>query len=110
MDLIITATVEYILLRDRIIDPCGKFDKAGRWYPDVEEQASCCSSVHGPTRAYPYSYMVHCRTMKHVANKHGIEVSEIRKNTSKKRLPLLMGTHHPHIDELIKKEMKGTEE
>jgi hypothetical protein len=48
--------------------------------------------------------------MKHVANKHGIEVSEIRKNTSKKRLPLLMGTHHPHIDELIKKEMKGTEE
>lgn len=105
---IISVTVNYILLRDRILNPQGYFDNGGRWYPDTEEQASCCSSVRSPSRTFPYSYLNHCRTMKHIAEKNNIEVSEIRKNLNKKRLPLLMGTH-PYIDEMIKKYMKGTE-
>lgn len=46
--------------------PAGAFDKAGRWYPAESETASCCKAINSPSRAHPYSYMVHCRTRKHV--------------------------------------------
>lgn len=48
--------------------PDGKFDSAGRWYPSDEERQSCCDFVRSPSRAYPYSLMVHCRSKKHIAN------------------------------------------
>ena len=74
-----TAVHEFIARRDRMSHPAGSFDKAGRWYPSSTEHCDCCDSVRGPSRAYPYSYMTHCRTMAHVANLHGASLSELRK-------------------------------
>ena len=45
--------------------PSGKFDNGGRWYPSDEEECGCCGSVRSPSRAWPYSYMTHCRSLHH---------------------------------------------
>lgn len=52
----------------RLVDPDGKFDNGGRWYPSESEKCECCGYVRSPSRAWPYSYLLHCRTRKHVAN------------------------------------------
>lgn len=79
-----TTTLEqaartFIARRDRTAHPTGKFDNAGRWYPSEAETCDCCSAVRSPSRAHPFSYMVHCRTLKHVANLYGMNESELRK-------------------------------
>lgn len=79
-----TTTLEqaartFIARRDRSSHPSGKFDNAGRWYPSEAETCDCCSSVRSPSRAHPYSLMVHCRTLKHVANLYGVKESDLRK-------------------------------
>lgn len=52
--------------KNRDSHPFGSTDNGGRWYPSEYEQASCCKAIRSPSRAHPYSYMVHCRTKKHV--------------------------------------------
>lgn len=79
-----TTTLEqaartFIARRDRTAHPTGKFDNAGRWYPSEAETCDCCSAVRSPSRAHPFSYMVHCRTLKHVANLYGVSESDLRK-------------------------------
>lgn len=83
-----TTTLEqaartFIARRDRTAHPSGKFDNAGRWYPSEAETCECCDSVRSPSRAHPFSYMVHCRTMKHVANLYGVSVSDLRKEVAR---------------------------
>lgn len=56
----------YELRRDRAQHPSGTFDKGGRWYPAAHETASCCKAIRLPSRAHPYSLLVHCRTKKHI--------------------------------------------
>ena len=73
------AARTFIDRRDRTAHPQGKFDNAGRWYPSESETCACCSSVRGPSRAYPYSYMTHCRTMAHVASLYGVSVADLRR-------------------------------
>lgn len=52
--------------RDRRTNPDGDFDGAGRWYPSDEEDADGYKRhLRGPSRAWPYSYMVGARTRKH---------------------------------------------
>jgi hypothetical protein len=52
--------------QDRSVNPEGEFDKQGRWYPSEREDAGGDgSSVRGPSRAFPYSYMLRCRTRQH---------------------------------------------
>lgn len=58
----------YQARKARTEHPDGTFDKAGRWYPSEEERCECCASVRSPSRRFPYSYMTHCRTKKHVTN------------------------------------------
>jgi hypothetical protein len=58
--------------------PDGTFDNAGRWYPSAGEKCSCCGEVRGPSRSYPYSYMVHCRTSKHIEQLMDIPAGSIR--------------------------------
>lgn len=60
--------------------PDGSTDTGGRWYPSDSERRSCCSSVRAPSRAWPWSYMVHCRTLKHVAQLTGVDAREIRRS------------------------------
>ncbi len=57
----------YLARRDRAVNPEGRFDNAGRWYPSDREDAGVSSVLRSPSRAWPYSYMVGCRTRKHVA-------------------------------------------
>ena len=63
-----TVSEMYYSRKLRLTHPEGHFDKAGRWWPSDREQYSCCNAIRTPSRAYPFSLMVHCRTRKHVAN------------------------------------------
>lgn len=56
------------LRRDRVQHPVGDFDSAGRWYPHKSGKCTCCEYVREPSRAYPYTMMVHCRTKIHIQN------------------------------------------
>lgn len=65
--------------KNRDSHPFGSTDNGGRWYPSEYEQASCCKAIRSPSRAHPYSYMVHCRTKKHVETwyaEHVVRVGE----------------------------------
>jgi len=59
----------YEARRDRMIHPeSGCWDKAGRWYPsDREDAGDVRGRIRSPSRAWPYSYMLACRTRKHCA-------------------------------------------
>lgn len=63
------ALAIYLPRRDRQVNPDGEFDSAGRWYPsEAEECGDIARHVRGPSRAWPYSYLLACRTKKHAAN------------------------------------------
>lgn len=72
------AANTYLDRKSRKAHPNGSFDKAGRWYPSADEKQDCCSSVRSPTRSWPYSLMLHCRTAPHVANLYGVTVQELK--------------------------------
>lgn len=55
----------YEAMRNRQIHPDGKFDNAGRWYPS-EAECIGLANIRSPSRNWPYSYLVACRTRKHV--------------------------------------------
>jgi len=60
------AAAQYAVdLDNRSRHPHGSFDNAGRWYPDNELE--CCQSIRSPSRSWPHSLLLHCRTVKHVA-------------------------------------------
>ena len=67
------AAREYVALKERRINPVGRFDGAGRWWPSVP----CTCDVRLPSRAYPYSYLIHLRTAGHVAETHGVSRLEL---------------------------------
>lgn len=52
----------YQLLKIRKINPSGTFDNAGRFYAANSDLIN----VRTPSRAWPYSQMVACRTKKYV--------------------------------------------
>lgn len=81
------AVDEYQRRRDRQSHPSGKFDSGGRWYPSNEERRGCCSNIRSPSRAYPYSLMLHCRTIEHVAALYGIGARELRAAVRKAARP-----------------------
>lgn len=64
------AAKESIALRDRVKNPEGTFDSAGRFY--LAKMCSCCEDIRSPSRAHPFSHMTHGRTVKHVANIMGL--------------------------------------
>ena len=74
------ACQEYHNRKARISHPCGKFDNAGRWYPDKSiEEKDCCKSIRSPSRSYPYSMNLHCRSLDHVASLFEVDRSFLRK-------------------------------
>jgi len=72
------ALDQYHARQDRAEHPEGEFDKAGRFYPSLVEEQDCCRAIRGPSRAHPYSYMVHCRTAAHVAALNNLTPAEIK--------------------------------
>jgi hypothetical protein len=76
----INAAVQVYLDRQaRITHPAGKFDKAGRWYPIGDERCECCNYIRTPSRAWPFSLMMHCRTMEHVAHLYDVDIKKLRR-------------------------------
>jgi hypothetical protein len=56
----------YAARKNRTTHPEGNPDKRGRWYPTEREDAGGDgSSTRSPSVAWPWSYMLHCRTRKH---------------------------------------------
>lgn len=52
----------------RAVHPEGHFDGGGRWYPSERENPEgFTASLRGPSRAWPFSYLVGARTRKHAA-------------------------------------------
>lgn len=62
-----TAARQYLRRKHREENPHGSFDNSGRWYPSESERQPCCSCIRAPSRGYPYSYLVHCRTAEHIS-------------------------------------------
>jgi hypothetical protein len=64
--------------RDRRTHPDGHTDNGGRWYPSKAESQPCCRGIRGPSRSYPWSLMLHCRTLTHVANLYDVDLADLR--------------------------------
>ena len=73
------AVAMFVGRQDRVLHPDGRFDSGGRWFPRDNEHRECCDVIRSPSRSYPWSYMVHCRTAVHVATLHGVDVRDIRR-------------------------------
>jgi len=71
-----TTARRAIDLQERRANPDGTFDQAGRWYPSV--RCDCCAEIRSPSRQWPYSLMVHCRTARHVAASTGYDLETLR--------------------------------
>lgn len=84
-----TAATRYLELQSRKRHPFGETDNAGRWYPDDEHE--CCKGIRSPSRSWPWSLMIHCRTMAHVAQDTGYELATLR-------AAVLRLTHENHSD------------
>src|SRR3990167_3916754 len=70
----------YLRRQERTEHPQGHSDSRStshRWYPSDEERQACCT-VRAPSRAYPWSLMVHCRSLLHIAHLYGVEEGKLR--------------------------------
>lgn len=73
------AAREYHNRKLRIEHPAGKFDNARRWYPAETEKCAECRTLREPSRAWPYSLMLHCRTARHIALKYSLDADAIKR-------------------------------
>lgn len=69
----------YTQRQARTAHPKGSTDKAGRWFPSSSERQVCCESIRSPSRAHPWSYMLHCRTASHCAALYGVDERALRR-------------------------------
>jgi hypothetical protein len=77
MDTLAAAVRTYRHRQVRLTHPDGRTDRGGRWYPSDEERQACCT-VRSPSRKWPWSLMLHCRTLRHIARLYGVNESELR--------------------------------
>jgi hypothetical protein len=77
LDLVKLAAGAYIARQERRDYPIGQFDKTDRWYPAPEERQACCDLVRA-SRLRPYSLLVHCRSVEHVAALYGVDPAALR--------------------------------
>lgn len=75
---LITAVDQYIKLKTRNLNPDGRFDSKGRWYPSV--YYSCCRNICSPTKKFPYSLNTHCRSAEHISTVYEISKSDLVKS------------------------------
>jgi hypothetical protein len=75
----IDAAREYLARQSRSRHPDGDFDKKKRFYPSDRERQDCCSRIRRPSAAWPFSLMVHCRTLPHVARLYGVSEAGVRR-------------------------------
>ena len=83
MNAVEKAARTYINRQSRREHPDGKFDNGGRWYPSETGRCECCDHVRYPSRRWPYSLMLHCRTAKHIANLYGVSARELKREAKR---------------------------
>lgn len=71
------VAVKTVRLRKRSINPDGRFDKAGRWYPD--KFTDSMDQIRSPSRGFPYSYMSHARTVEYQSQLAGTDPDKTKK-------------------------------
>jgi len=72
------AAVRYLRRRDRQEHPKGETDPGGRWWPDGTEHLDE-TEYRTPSRKWPWSLMIACRTVKHCAALEGADIRETRR-------------------------------
>ena len=75
---LVTVKSVYLDRRARMAHPAGKFDTGGRWFPSDGEYQPCCYAIRSPSRSFPYSLMVHCRSLRHVARLYNVDEQKLR--------------------------------
>lgn len=86
---LMAAVEKYLRRKARVEHPKGRSDHK-RWYPAEDERCECCDTIRLPSCAYPWSLMLHCRTVPHIARL--MDVSEdllrdaIRADTKQKKV------------------------
>ena len=88
------AATAYVKRRERSEHPAGHFDHRGRWYPAEGETCECCKSIRRPSAAYPFSLMLHCRTIVHVATLFGVTVRELEEKIPEVMLERCWASNH----------------
>lgn len=73
------AAREYLARQARESHPKGEFDNAQRFRPSEDERQECCDYIRPPSRTWPFSLMKHCRSIEHVANLFGVDITELRR-------------------------------
>ena len=68
-DGVVEAAAMYLRRQARKEHPAGRFDRGGRFY--LAEACGRECSIRPPSRAYPYSQMVHGRSLVHCAHALG---------------------------------------
>lgn len=64
-DSALSALTTFALRQARIEHPEGSFDNAGRFYPSDDEDCGVTSYIRSPSRSWPNSYMLACRSLDH---------------------------------------------
>lgn len=76
---VVLAAACYLRRKHRREHPAGSFDSARRWYPDPEEARWCCKNIRRPSARWPFSLLVHCRTLTHVSVLYRVREDEVRR-------------------------------
>ena len=71
------AGLEFYRRKNRMIDPPGWFDKAGRFY--ANELTEAVLTCRAPSSAFPYPEMKAARTAAHCAEVFGVEPLAVRR-------------------------------
>lgn len=77
------AGLEFVARKLKLHHPEGTFDEGGRFYPSEHERRDCCTNIRAPSRAFPYSLMVHCCTVKHVTQLYQVSEKDLRAEAEK---------------------------
>ena len=94
------AGLEFVCRELRLHHPDGKFDEGGRFYPSEKEVRDCCANIRAPSRAFPFSLMKHCRTIKHVAKLYDVTESEVKAKAEVVRKQLWYFCHVRDFDRI----------
>ncbi|EKT4082951.1 hypothetical protein QEG29_001160 [Stenotrophomonas maltophilia] len=86
------GAMKYRRRQERAEHPTGHFDKAKRFYPDAAESPGGIiqRTIREPSRAWPFSYMIACRSLTHCCYLESADVKHAR---------LVMKLHDIAIDE-----------
>ena len=73
------AAEEYLARKARKSHPEGDFGSGMKWYPSKGERCDCCDYIREPSNTWPYSLLLHCRTIGHVAALYGVDEKAVRR-------------------------------